>query len=143
MDSFFTRRLDFLGGQVMIIELNNITETYPGCDCPAVCEVSFAVEAGEILTLLGPSGCGKTTLLRLIAGLEKPDSGEISIRGEKVATSNFWLPPEKRNVGMVFQDYALFPHLSVEDNVGFALDDKEKGKDKVHDTLKLVGLAES
>ena len=126
----------------MIIELNDITEIYPECVCPAVCDVSFTVEAGEIVTLLGPSGCGKTTLLRLIAGLEKPDSGEITIRGEKVAASDSWVPPEKRNVGMVFQDYALFPHLSVEDNVGFALDDKEKDKNKVQNTLKLVGLAD-
>ncbi|WP_408954450.1 ABC transporter ATP-binding protein [Natroniella sp. ANB-PHB2] len=123
----------------MIIELSDIIKTYPGNEVPALKDVSFKVGAGQIVTLLGPSGCGKTTLLRLIAGLERPDSGVINIRGEEVAGKNSWIPPEKRGVGMVFQDYALFPHLSVEDNLAFGL----KGRDqaKIIETLELVGLA--
>ncbi|MCK8816442.1 ABC transporter ATP-binding protein [Natroniella sulfidigena] len=124
----------------MIIELSDITKTYPGTESPALKDVSFEVEAGQIVTLLGPSGCGKTTLLRLIAGLERPDSGVINIRGQEVAAENSWIPPEKRGVGMVFQDYALFPHLSVEDNLAFGLEDRDQ--DKIMETLELVGLAD-
>ncbi|MCK8826095.1 ABC transporter ATP-binding protein [Fuchsiella alkaliacetigena] len=122
----------------MIIELNEITKTYPGCESPAVKDVSFGVEAGEVLTLLGPSGCGKTTLLRLIAGLERPDSGQIIIRDQEVASSKSWIAPEKREIGMVFQDYALFPHLSVVKNIAFGL--KNKSKEEIQEILELVGL---
>ncbi|WP_035571932.1 ABC transporter ATP-binding protein [Halonatronum saccharophilum] len=125
----------------MIIELSNVTKNFSGFEVPAVNKVSFGVEAGQIVTLLGPSGCGKTTLLRLIAGLERPSDGEIVIRGERVASKDSWIPPEKRSVGMVFQDYALFPHLSVEENVGFGLKDKKGSKAKILETLELVGLA--
>jgi iron(III) transport system ATP-binding protein len=95
------------------------------------------VRAGELLAVLGPSGCGKTTLLRLIAGFERPDSGSVTVAGEEVAGPDRWVPPEKRRIGMVFQDYALFPHLSVERNVGFGCSG-EKGA--VRRTLELVGL---
>jgi spermidine/putrescine transport system ATP-binding protein len=83
----------------------------------AVDHVSLAVKPGEFLTLLGPSGCGKTTLLRLIAGFEQPDSGEVWLAGENVTVR----PPYRRNVNQVFQSYALFPHLSVRDNIAFGL----------------------
>ena len=92
----------------------------------AVNDVSLALEAGRVLALVGPSGCGKTTLLRLIAGFETPDAGSISVEGRLVAASGAWLPPEQRHVGMVFQDYALFPHMTVEENVGFGLKGYEK-----------------
>src|SRR5882672_8183947 len=90
---------------------------------PAVDDVSFDVESGSILTLLGPSGCGKTTTLRLIAGLEKPDAGEVRV-GERVLTSTalgVFVPPDKRRMGMVFQTYAIWPHMSVFENVAFPL----------------------
>lgn len=126
----------------MIIELNEITKTYPGCESPAVENVSFTVEAGEVLTLLGPSGCGKTTLLRLIAGLERPDSGQIIIRDQEVASSKSWIAPEKREIGMVFQDYALFPHMNVYKNIAFGI--RKYGKDmkrtRVLDMLKLIDM---
>jgi iron(III) transport system ATP-binding protein len=93
----------------------------------AVEDVSLALEAGSILALVGPSGCGKTTLLRIIAGFETPDAGSVSVGGRIVAASGAWLPPEQRHVGMVFQDYALFPHMTVEENVGFGLKGYEKG----------------
>lgn len=105
-------------------------------------DVSLTVEAGETLALLGPSGCGKSTVLRMIAGLETPDSGRVSVAGREVTT----LPPEQRHVGLVFQDYALFPHLSVLDNVAYG--PRRRGETKLaaqaraHEALELVALAE-
>ncbi|MFM8330548.1 MAG: polyamine ABC transporter ATP-binding protein [Candidatus Methylumidiphilus sp.] len=98
-----------------IIEFDAITKAYGGL--PVLDGFSLAIREGEFLTLLGPSGCGKTTLLRLLAGFEAPDRGEIRIDGQCVNA----LPPERRPVNTVFQSYALFPHLSVADNVGFGL----------------------
>jgi iron(III) transport system ATP-binding protein len=106
----------------------------------AVDDVTLDVPRGEILALLGPSGCGKTTFLRLIAGFERPDAGIVSLGGRDVAGNGSFVPPEKRRVGVVFQDYALFPHLCVGDNVGFGV----KGPDcdsRVRDVLHLVGLS--
>jgi iron(III) transport system ATP-binding protein len=105
----------------------------------AVADADLCVERGEFVALLGPSGCGKTTLLRLIAGFEQPDSGTIAIDGRRVAGGT-WIPPERRHVGMVFQDYALFPHLTVADNVGFGLDRSGRAG-RVADALHLVGLS--
>jgi iron(III) transport system ATP-binding protein len=104
--------------------------------------VSFAIKSGHILALLGPSGCGKTTTLRLIAGFESPDSGYIEIDGRTVAENGFNLPPEKRRVGMVFQDYAIFPHLSVAQNVAFGLGRGQKANDRTDTMLHMVGLTD-
>jgi len=90
-------------------------------DVQAVEGVDLDVSRGRLLALLGPSGCGKTTLLRLIAGFERPDRGTVELDGKVVAGPGVWVPPETRRVGMVFQDYALFPHLSVAANIGFGL----------------------
>ena len=87
----------------------------------AVDRVSFALKPGEILSILGPSGCGKTTMLRLIAGFEALDEGEVRVQGRLVSSPIDHEPPERRNVGMVFQDYALFPHLDVAQNIVFGL----------------------
>ncbi len=125
-----------------IIELDQVTMTYPGGKMPAVYDISFKVNKGEVLALLGPSGSGKTTVLRLIAGFEVPDHGKISLGGQEVSRPNHCLPPEKRGVGMVFQDYALFPHLTVAKNVAFGL--RRIGaadrKQRVMEILTLVGL---
>lgn len=110
-------------------------------DRPAVNGVSFDLIQGEITALLGPSGCGKTTTLRLIAGFEHLDAGEIEIQHRIVAGKGIHIPPEKRQVGMVFQDYALFPHLTVADNVHFGLHTYEGDrKYRVEEVLELVGL---
>jgi iron(III) transport system ATP-binding protein len=101
----------------------------------AVAGAELCVERGEFVALLGPSGCGKTTLLRLIAGFEQPDEGEICIAGASVDG----VPPEKRRVGMVFQDYALFPHLTAAANVAFGVPRRER-RERVKELLALVGL---
>ena len=104
-------------------------------------DVHLDVAAGEFLTLLGPSGCGKTTTLRMIAGFEKPDGGRVLFGGEDVTV----MPANERNIGFVFQNYALFPHLSVAENVAYGLEMRAVAADeiasRVSDVLKLVGLA--
>ncbi|MEX0758944.1 MAG: ABC transporter ATP-binding protein [Tistlia sp.] len=99
--------------------LDAVTKQFDGH--PAVAAVDLAVADGEFLALLGPSGCGKTTLLRLIAGFERPDAGRIRIAGREVAGPDRQVPPEERRVGLVFQSYALWPHMSVAENVAYPL----------------------
>jgi iron(III) transport system ATP-binding protein len=108
----------------------------------AVREVSLEIERGELMAVLGPSGCGKTTLLRTIAGFERPDAGSVVVGDEVVAGSGRFVPPERRRIGMVFQDYALFPHLTVRANVAFGLAARPRDeRDPVTlRTLELVGL---
>jgi ABC-type Fe3+/spermidine/putrescine transport system ATPase subunit len=113
----------------------------------AVDQVSFSIQSGEIFTLLGPSGCGKTTTLRLVAGLEEPDGGEILIRGKAVAVPerNLFAAPEKRQLGMVFQSYAIWPHLTVFENVAFPLRVRRESahavRQRVLQALEVVGLS--
>ena len=113
----------------------------------AVAGIDLNIEKGEFVTLLGPSGCGKTTTLRCIAGLERPDTGEIRIEGEVLASAekSIYLTPEDRNLGMVFQSYAVWPHMTVFDNVSFGLKIRRVGaketKEKTNKALDLVGLA--
>jgi iron(III) transport system ATP-binding protein len=121
-----------------MIRLENVTRRFG--DVVAVDRASFCVERGEVVALLGPSGCGKTTLLRLVAGFERPDGGSVEIDGKTVASSSgAWVPPERRRVGMVFQDYALFPHLTVAENVGFGLPRRTR-PGRVPELLAIVGL---
>jgi iron(III) transport system ATP-binding protein len=105
----------------------------------AVDAAELCVERGEFVALLGPSGCGKTTLLRLVAGFETPDAGEVKLGDRVVADASTWVAPERRRVGMVFQDYALFPHLTVSENVGFGLPRRER-RLRVPIVLALVDL---
>ena len=106
--------------------------------------LSLEVEHGEIVCLLGASGCGKTTLLKAIAGLLPLSSGVMSLNCQTIDDSDNWLPPEQRNIGMIFQDYALFPHLTVKQNVGFGLKElsEQQKKEKVQEMLELVHLDE-
>ncbi len=105
--------------------------------------VDLEVERGEILALVGPSGCGKTTLLRIIAGLEQPDGGEVVLGGRLLASPRGSVPPERRRVGLVFQEYALFPHLDVAANVAFGVPRGVDKRRRVSELLELVGLSGS
>ncbi len=127
----------------VILELKNITKRFSENPIPAVNDVSLTLRQGDILALLGPSGCGKTTLLRMIGGFEEASqTGTIEIDGQIVCGSNTWIAPEKRDIGIVFQDYALFPHLTVAQNVAFGLKNlnKEQIKKRVTEVLHLVSL---
>jgi iron(III) transport system ATP-binding protein len=116
------------------------TKHYSSFD--AASGVNLDLQRGEILALLGPSGVGKTTTLRLIAGFEAPDSGTIEIDGTRVAGGGTLVPPEQRRVGMVFQDYALFPHMSVRANVAFGLENSSDRAYRADEVLSMVGLGE-
>ena len=110
---------------------------------PVVFEVGFELGDGRIGWLLGPSGCGKTTVLRAIAGFERPVKGRVAINGETVSDERRFLPPEQRRIGMVFQDYALFPHLTVADNIRFGIRKLavSRQKQRIADMLELIGLS--
>jgi iron(III) transport system ATP-binding protein len=108
-------------------------------DTKALTNLTLDVPAGGLLALVGPSGCGKTTALRVIAGFQDVDAGSVSIRGRQVLGPDVNVPPEKRNVGMVFQDYALFPHISVAENVGYGVSGSDRVA-RVAEVLDLVGL---
>lgn len=131
---------------VMQLELENVSMDYGSGD--VVKEVSFSLGKGKIGCLLGPSGCGKTTLLRAIAGLEEIKRGGISINGLMVSSSTSHLSPEKRRIGMVFQDYALFPHLNAAGNIAFGLHghsraEKKRRVSELLEAVELKGLEKS
>jgi len=131
--------------QDSVIEVRQVTKAYgadPACAVLALAEVSVAIRENEFFTLLGPSGCGKTTLLRLIAGFDYPTDGEILLNGQNIAL----LPPHQRPVNTVFQNYALFPHMTVAQNIGFGLEmlgqPKAKVVARVREMLRLVRMEE-
>jgi iron(III) transport system ATP-binding protein len=123
-----------------VLELEDVAKRYG--DETVISDLSLSVCDGEILTLLGPSGCGKTTTLRLIAGLERPNRGGIQLRDEAVAGDGRFVPAEERGIGVVFQEFALFPHLTARENVAFGLQDwSDAERDaRVTELLELVGL---
>jgi iron(III) transport system ATP-binding protein len=126
----------------MYLELQNLTVTYPGLAQSAVSQVSFGLKVGEIGVLIGPSGCGKTTLLRAVAGLEPVSAGSVQLGGQVVSRAGYTLAPEQRRIGMVFQDYALFPHMDVGCNVAFGIMQlpHAERRERVREVLSLVGL---
>lgn len=128
--------------QDIILQLDQVTKQFPSATSPAVRAIDLELNQGDILGLLGASGCGKTTLLRLIAGFEELQSGKISLHQQEVARPGYTLPPERRNIGMVFQDYALFPHLTVAKNISFGLGKlaPQHLKQAVGEAIALVGL---
>ena len=133
----------------MYLYLNDLVKTFParGGSQPvtAVNHVSLSIEKGELVTLLGPSGCGKTTVLRCIAGFEPVKGGTISLGGRVVSRPGTSVPPEERSVGMVFQDFALFPHLTVARNVAFGLrrHATDAAQRRVDEMLELIGLKDA
>jgi iron(III) transport system ATP-binding protein len=124
----------------VLLEFENVRQSYGGHE--VVRGLSFQLARGDIGCLLGPSGCGKTTVLRCIAGFEPIASGEIRIAGKLVSAAGVMVPPERRRIGMVFQDYALFPHLTVADNVGFGLHGRTRSAraTRAAECLEAVGL---
>ncbi|PSQ57315.1 ABC transporter ATP-binding protein [Halobacteriales archaeon SW_8_68_21] len=122
-----------------VLSLSGVTKSF-GPET-AVDDVSLDVRSGELLTFLGPSGCGKTTTLRTIAGLEEPTEGQISLAGDVVAGDGSFVPPERRDVGIVFQNFALFPHLSVRENIAFGLTDADAAESEAR-VDELLGLVE-
>ena len=129
--------------QPAAVLVSDAWKTYPGSDHAAVEAFGLEVRPREVVALLGPSGCGKTTALRMLAGLERPDQGIIDIAGRRAFGAGTWVPPEKRSVGMVFQDYALFPHLNVRGNVAYGLNrlPRDQRRERIEQVLALTGLA--
>jgi iron(III) transport system ATP-binding protein len=129
-----------------ILTVQDLGKSFRGQSTPVLQKISFNLASGEILGLLGPSGCGKTTLLRIIAGFETPTSGTVHLEGDCVSGEHGLTPPEQRQTGMVFQDYALFPHLTIADNIAFGLRHKSQKlnrqqiQERVAEVLHLVGL---
>ena len=129
----------------MFLDVAQLSVSYPERSRPSVDQVTLSLRAGEMGVLIGPSGCGKTTLLRAVAGLEPVDAGEVRLAQSVVSSASVHVAPEARRIGMVFQDYALFPHLSVHDNVGFGLHKQPRAarEARVLEVLALVGLSTS
>jgi iron(III) transport system ATP-binding protein len=122
------------------LEVRNLQRSFDGHT--VVDHVSFAIEPGKVTCLLGPSGCGKSTTLRMIAGVDMQDAGEIYVDGKLICDTVFRIPPERRSIGLMFQDFALFPHLSVGENVAFGLSGSgAQKKDRARALLEKVGLA--
>ena len=123
---------------VPVLTLSGLRHAYG--DRPTVEGIDLALDAGSICCLLGPSGCGKTTVLRCIGGFEPLTAGSIEVEGREVSGPHVHVPPEQRRIGMVFQDYALFPHLNVERNVGFGIGRSPAERERVQQLLHTVGL---
>ena len=125
----------------MFLKIDSIKKTFKGNQCVAD-NTNLTLEKGELGALLGPSGCGKTTLLRMIAGFEKPDSGDIELNGEILSSAGSFVRPEKRSIGLVFQDYALFPHMTVWENISFGVKtSKKKRRKRVDSLIELTNLS--
>jgi iron(III) transport system ATP-binding protein len=126
-------------GAESVVACRGLTKRFGALE--AVAALDLDVFAGELVALLGPSGCGKTTTLRLLGGFERPDGGSVRLAGVTVAAGDVFVPPERRRIGFVFQDYALFPHLTVEANVGYGVRDRGARRRRAAEMLDLVGLA--
>jgi len=125
------------------LEIKSVSKTFQAKTAPAVRDVSLTLDRGKVLGLLGESGCGKTTLLRIIAGFEIPETGEVLVDGQTVVSPKIMMAPGDRHIGMIFQDFALFPHLSVLDNILFGVREKNREKRKAiaENMLQLTNLS--
>ena len=128
----------------MFVQIKDLTFHYKNSKEPTIYNFSLSIEEGEIISILGKSGSGKSTILRLIAGLEIPKNGSIEINGKMMSDDTHLIQPEKRGVGLVFQDYALFPHMTVANNIKFGLKkmSKQQKSERLEEVLYLVGLSE-
>ncbi len=124
-----------------LLKIKNITKTFNSGKVKALNNVSLSLDKGKILALVGESGSGKTTLIRLITGLETQDSGSIIFKDNVFSSETVFINPEKRNIGMVFQEYALFPHFNVFDNIAYGISKNIKKKERVEEVLELVSLS--
>ena len=126
-----------------VIHLQGVECSYPGSDEPAISNFNLLVRPGEFVSILGRSGAGKTTALRVVAGFEQVSSGYVRVGGQLVGSSFVHIPPDERRIGLVFQDYALFPHLSVAKNVEFGLKDlpADERRSRIVPVLKMVGMS--
>ena len=128
----------------MYIRISNLDFKYKHANNPTIHDFTFNIDKGEVISIFGQSGSGKSTILRLLAGLEIPKKGTIEIDDKVMVDDNVFILPEKRGVGMVFQDYALFPHMTVEENIKFGLIKMTKNhkQKRVEEVLSLVGMNE-
>ncbi|MDG5472330.1 ABC transporter ATP-binding protein [Jeotgalibacillus sp. ET6] len=126
----------------MFVQIKNLQYQYKNAAEPVLKDFSLTIEQGEIITILGESGSGKSTILRLLSGLETPKSGSITINNDVIFGGNHVMPPEKRGVGMVFQDYALFPHMTVEKNIKYGLKkmSRREKQQRMEEMLELINM---
>ena len=123
------------------LEVKNLYHQFDGIE--VIKDLNLSIQSGQVTCLLGPSGCGKSTTLRIIAGVERQQKGTICLDGDIVSGPSLHIPPDKRRVGLMFQDFALFPHLTVSENVGFGLDGSDiNKKDRIESLLERVDLGE-
>jgi iron(III) transport system ATP-binding protein len=125
------------------LAIRGISKRYPGTGRDAVHDLELTLNRGEVVAVVGQSGCGKTTLLRIVAGLEVPDRGRVEVDGRTLVDAGVWVPPERRGIGLVFQEFALFPHLTVEQNVAYGLHHLPRAERRARtgEMLSLVELA--
>ena len=124
----------------MYLSLENIGFSYPKSEKPTLQGFNLSIQKGDCIGLVGASGCGKSTLLRLIAGLEPLETGRISLDAQVLSAPKLSVPPEKRHIGMVFQNYCLFPHLSVRNNIAYGIRQSQHKKERVNEMLALIDM---
>lgn len=126
----------------MFVDIQGLSFRYKGSEADVIQDFSLSIQKGEVICILGESGSGKSTVLRLMAGLEAPSSGRMVVNGEQIINDNVFVLPEKRGIGMVFQDYALFPHMTVSENIQFGLKgmSKREKETRTEEMLELVNL---
>lgn len=124
----------------MYLSLENIGFSYPKSEKPTLQGFNLSIQKGDCIGLVGASGCGKSTLLRLIAGLEPLEAGRITLDAQVLSAPKLSVPPEKRHIGMVFQNYCLFPHLSVRNNIAYGIRQRQHKKERVNEMLDLIDM---